>query len=168
VILPFSIEELTADDAARYNAFFAAGAEAHSDTLRIAPADVTSAPFVTVPMLDVATFLARDGREAREWIGVGTVERERGRAKRRHIAWVLRMYVRADRSGGGVGRAILEAAIARARTMSGVAKVNLTVAEGNARAVRLYESAGFRTFAREEDAFRSPEPRAELSMSLAL
>gem|GEM_PF-4206009 len=34
--------------------------------------------------------------------------------------------------------------------------------------VGLYESVGFRTFGREEDAFRDSAPRAELSMSLKL
>jgi ribosomal protein S18 acetylase RimI-like enzyme len=42
------------------------------------------------------------------------------------------------------------------------------VAAHNNRAVGLYESEGFRTIGREEDAFRDPTPRAELTMSLRL
>jgi ribosomal protein S18 acetylase RimI-like enzyme len=99
---------------------------------------------------------------------VVTIEREPGRQKRRHLAWVLRMYVSADSAGRGVGRALLAAALERARALPGVEKVNLTVAEHNARAVALYESVGFRRFAREEDAFRDALPRTELTMALRL
>jgi ribosomal protein S18 acetylase RimI-like enzyme len=96
------------------------------------------------------------------------VERESGRAKRRHIAWVLRMYVSADAAGAGIGRKLLERAVARARELPGVHKLNLTVAAHNERAVGLYRSVGFREFAREEDAFRDPLPRCELTMALPL
>jgi ribosomal protein S18 acetylase RimI-like enzyme len=78
------------------------------------------------------------------------------------------MYVASHAAGGGVGRAILRALIARARETAGISKLNLTVAAENARAVALYESEGFRVFGREEDAFRDPSPRAELSMTLVL
>jgi ribosomal protein S18 acetylase RimI-like enzyme len=46
--------------------------------------------------------------------------------------------------------------------------VNLTVAAHNARAVGLYGSEGFQLIGREEDAFRDPTPRTELTMSLSL
>ncbi|HEY6078729.1 MAG TPA: GNAT family N-acetyltransferase, partial [Polyangiaceae bacterium] len=68
----------------------------------------------------------------------------------------------------GVGRALLRAAVARARSCAGVDKVNLTVAAHNERAVGLYGSEGFQLIGREEDAFRDPTPRTELTMSLSL
>jgi ribosomal protein S18 acetylase RimI-like enzyme len=157
---------LVASDAAAYNDFFRSGALAHPDTLRISPADIAAAPFKTDHGAEGTTFVA-EGNDGR-WLGVVTVEREQGREKRRHIAWVLRMYVAASSAGAGVGRALMRAALGRARELPGVAKVNLTVAAHNARAVGLYESEGFRTIAREEDAFRDPTPRTELTMSVTL
>ncbi len=73
------------------------------------------------------------------------------------------MYVPRELTGQGIGMALFRAALAR--EMPGVAKLNLTVAAHNANAVHLYESEGFVAFAREEDALRDPEPRAELMMS---
>jgi ribosomal protein S18 acetylase RimI-like enzyme len=164
--LPFALRALVAGDAATYNDFFRQGVHAHPDTLRISPRDIAAAPFKTDQGAEGTTFVAVDA--AGDWLGVVTLEREQGREKRRHIAWVLRMYVAAGGAGAGVGRALLLAAIGRARELPGVEKVNLTVAAHNARAVGLYESVGFATFGREEDAFRDPAPRAELSMSLKL
>jgi ribosomal protein S18 acetylase RimI-like enzyme len=161
-----SLRALGVEDEALYNDFFRQGVLDHPDTLRIAPADIAAAPFKTMHGAEGTTFVAElsDG----QWLGVVTLEREQGREKRRHIAWVLRMYVAQGSSGAGVGRLLLRAALGRARELPGVAKVNLTVAAHNARAVGLYESEGFRTIAREEDAFRDPAPRAELTMTRTL
>jgi GNAT superfamily N-acetyltransferase len=161
-----SLRALGADDAAAYNDFFRIGVLAHPDTLRISPADIASSPFKTDHGAEGTTFVATDERG--NWLGVVTLERELGREKRRHIAWVLRMYVTESNAGSGVGRKLLGAALARARELPGITKVNLTVAAHNARAVGLYESEGFRSIAREEDAFRDPAPRAELTMTLRL
>lgn len=156
----------TAEDAPAYNAFLRRGIAAHPDTLRIAIDDIDRAPFSTEPSADGQTFVAC-ASDAR-WLGVVTIERERGRHKRRHIAWIVRMYVDADHAGSGIGRRLLQAAIAHARGLAGVDKLNLTVAAHNLAAIQLYTSEGFREFAREDDAFRSPAPQSELTMSLRL
>ncbi len=163
---PVALRALVASDATAYNEFFRGGVLAHPDTLRISPADIAAAPFRTEHGADGTTFAGVDERGV--WLGVVTLEREQGREKRRHIAWVLRMYVAASCAGTGVGRKLLRAALAGARELPGVTKVNLTVAAHNARAVGLYESEGFRTIGREDDAFRDPAPRAELTMSVTL
>jgi len=163
---PFSVSALGAAEAPAYNAFFRRGALEHPDTLRISPADIETSPFKTEHGAEGTTFAARD--EAGRLLGVVTVEREAGREKRRHIAWILRMYVTNECAGAGVGRALLRAALSRARELPGVAKLNLTVAAHNARAVRLYESEGFQIIAREPDAFRDSQPRTELTMTLTL
>ena len=162
----FTLRALEASDATAYNDFFRQGTLAHPDTLRITAGDIAAAPFKTCHGPAGTTFVAEGA--AGDWLGVVTVEREQGREKRRHIAWILRMYVAKSGAGAGIGRALLQAAIGRARELPGVEKVNLTVAAHNARAVGLYESVGFRTFGREEDAFRDAAPRAELSMTLKL
>lgn len=164
--LPFVIRALRAPDAVAYNALLTRGVRQHPDTLRIAEADIAESPFDTGERPDAATFAAvsPDGG----FIGTVAVERERGRQKRRHVAWLLRMYVTLEAAGQGVGRALLAHGIEFARTLPGVEKLNLTVAAHNQRAVALYQRHGFREFSREEDAFRDPSPRTELSMSLRL
>jgi ribosomal protein S18 acetylase RimI-like enzyme len=158
------VRSLRVDEAVAYNDFLRIGLEAHPDTLRISVADLEAAPFRTEATAETMTLVAV--RDDGSWLGVTTVERERGREKRRHVAWLLRMYVDAAVSGAGVGRALLRAGIAKARAMHGVSKLNLTVAEHNQRAIALYTSEGFRVFGREEDAFRDALPRCELSLSL--
>ncbi len=161
-----TVAPLDASDADAYNRFFREGAASHPDTLAISRPDIDAAPFRTAHPNGGATLVACDATG--KWLGVVTVEREGGREKRRHIAWVLRMYVPAAHAGRGVGRALLREAIATARQLPGVDKLNLTVAAHNAHAVGLYESEGFRTFASEADAFRDPQSRTELTMALNL
>lgn len=163
---PPLVSALSPADAPRYCEFLLEGVRAHSDALRISPEDILSAPFRLEHGSEGATLVALDERGA--WLGVVTVEREQGRSKRRHVGWILRMYVRAASAGAGVGRALLRAAIQHGRSLPGVQKLNLTVAAHNERAVGLYQSEGFQVFSREEDAFRDPEPRTELTLSLRL
>lgn len=161
----FVVRTLGAADAAAYNALLTRGVRQHPDTLRIAEADIAERPFDTSETSESATFAAfADGA----LVGTVAVERERGRVKRRHVAWLLRMYVPLESAGRGVGRALLLCGIEFARSLPGVEKLNLTVAAHNTRAVSLYERHGFREFSREADAFRDPSPRTELSMSLRL
>ena len=65
------------------------------------------------------------------------------RPKARHIASVSGMMVRRDQTGHGIGQALLEATIARARGASGIEMLTLSVTAGNTAAVRLYQRAGF-------------------------
>jgi GNAT superfamily N-acetyltransferase len=57
-------------------------------------------------------------------------------------AWLDELYVEPTLRGAGVGRALLTAAIAHARSV-GAAAVDLEVVEGHERAARLYEREGF-------------------------
>ena len=87
-----------------------------------------------------------------ELYGFVGLEREL-RAKNRHKATVMGMYVAPEVGGHGVGRALLEALVRHARA-NGLESLVLTVTEGNQRARRLYEAAGFRSFGIEPDAIR--------------
>ena len=87
-----------------------------------------------------------------EMCGMVGLEHER-RAKNRHKGVVIGMYVTPERAGQGVGRALLQALLAHARS-EGVQSLVLTVTEGNAHAQRLYTGAGFRSFGIEPDAIR--------------
>lgn len=80
------------------------------------------------------------------------LERE-ARPKNRHKGTVMGMYVAPEIGGQGVGRALLKALVAHARA-NGLESLVLTVTDGNERALRLYRSAGFRSFGIEPDAIR--------------
>ena len=89
---------------------------------------------------------------------VGTVTLEfSDRAKTRHKAHVVGMYVRPEHQGKGIGRALLDAAVAHARTLAHVQVLNLTVTEGNAAALALYERAGFQAFGTEPMAVQTTD-----------
>jgi RimJ/RimL family protein N-acetyltransferase len=56
---------------------------------------------------------------------------------------LLGISVAGDRRGRGVGRALLQAAIAEAKSWPGLCRIELLVVARNAGAIRLYESVGF-------------------------
>ncbi len=70
------------------------------------------------------------------------------RAKQRHKGTVVAMYVAREAAGRGLGRELLRALITHAPTI-GLTDLVLTVTEGNASAIRLYEDAGFIAFGTE-------------------
>jgi RimJ/RimL family protein N-acetyltransferase len=74
--------------------------------------------------------------------------------KNRHKALVWGMYVVPSARQHGVGRALLEAALAYARAWPGVTQVHLGVSETAVAAKRLYEAAGFRCWGREPRALQ--------------
>jgi RimJ/RimL family protein N-acetyltransferase len=73
------------------------------------------------------------------------------RVKVRHRGHVFGMYVPAEKSGRGIGRALLDAMFAHAADER-LAQLVLTVTATNERARRLYERAGFGPFGREPGA----------------
>ena len=159
-----NIRRLSPSDADKYNEFFAEGTRRFPTTLRIHELDIQQSPFSIATHDGSCTLLAY---EEERWLGVGTVERELGRVKRNHIAWVVRMLV--VEGNRGVGRAILKELKTIAKQWSGIEKLNLTVAAHNTGAIHLYESEGFAVFSKEKDAFRVNEQAIdELSMSLVL
>jgi RimJ/RimL family protein N-acetyltransferase len=87
-----------------------------------------------------------------ELYGIVGLERE-SRSKNRHKATVVGMYVAPEATGQGLGRALMQALLAHARSV-GVQSLVLTVTDGNPAATRLYESVGFRSFGIEPDAIR--------------
>ncbi len=150
------IRLVTADEANRYNDFFKTGVLAHPDRFRIVPEDFAEMPFDPSPSANGFTLVATSEND--DWFGVVSVEREAGRAKRRHIAWLVRMYVAETASGRGIGRALLRDAIARSGSdLFGVKQLNLTVLAANEPAKRLYLSEGFTVFAHEPNALHDAD-----------
>ncbi|MEO8754058.1 MAG: GNAT family N-acetyltransferase [Casimicrobiaceae bacterium] len=83
--------------------------------------------------------------------GVGLVRE--ARQKSRHKADIVAMYVMPEYARRGIGRALLDHAIAFARD-AGVEQLVLTVTQTNAAARELYAAAGFVTFGVEPRAIK--------------
>ncbi len=86
-------------------------------------------------------------------VGIIVCHRER-KLKASHKATVEGMYVVPEARGRGIGRALLERAIAEARGWPGVEKLTLTVVERAGAARALYRAAGFRPYGLEPDSLR--------------
>lgn len=91
------------------------------------------------------------------------------RSKQRHKGLLFGMYVAPEQMSHGVGRALLDACLDRARSIPALEQINLTVTATNARAMRLYQAAGFRTFGVEERALKidgAYHPKAHMVLYL--
>jgi len=82
------------------------------------------------------------------------------------VAHVFQMWVAPEKRGRGVGRALLDAAIAWARSV-GARAIVLGVTVGNGEAARLYEAAGFVATGSEKPLRPGSELRSR-AMRLAL
>jgi RimJ/RimL family protein N-acetyltransferase len=89
-------------------------------------------------------------------IGSTGLHREDG-AKDRHKAMIWGVYSALEARGRGVGRALMNTAIARARATPGVERLTLSVATHNTAARALYISLGFRPWGVERHALKLPD-----------
>ncbi len=74
--------------------------------------------------------------------------------KMTHKLHLWGMYVRPEGRGRGIARALMQAALAHARTLDGVTQVQISVTEDADAARTLYEELGFRVWGTEPDAIR--------------
>ncbi|MGG1575465.1 N-acetyltransferase family protein [Fictibacillus sp. NRS-1165] len=86
-------------------------------------------------------------------VGIVTLVQE-SHKKMSHKANIFAMYVTSRRRGKGTGKALMEAAIQKAKDMKEIEKVNLTVVSSNERAKRLYSSLGFVSYGTETRALQ--------------
>ena len=110
-----------------------------------------SLDFVRTALADEHQQAVFGGFEGATLTGMVGVIRE-ARIKRRHTALIWGMYVTTHARKNGVGRALLGAATAHARTWPGVDQVHLSVTDTAIPARKLYEAAGFRSWGREPHA----------------
>jgi RimJ/RimL family protein N-acetyltransferase len=103
-----------------------------------------------VPDADHAIFGAFD---AATLVGTTGLQRE-GRIKLAHKALIWGVYVAPAFRGRGVGRMLLDRALARARSMSDMLQITLGVNTANAAAIALYKSVGFEPFGLERGFMR--------------
>ena len=96
------------------------------------------------------TFGAFDGDTL---LGTVTLTQESG-AKDQHKGVITAMYVTPEARGRGLGRALLLAAIERARATPGVEQAHLGVVTTNTAARALYASVGFEAYGTEPHALK--------------
>ncbi|GAB3643027.1 GNAT family N-acetyltransferase [Spirosoma arcticum] len=148
-----TIIELTNEHPHDYKTFFMGGLHAYRSCFRISPDDEAREPFPTTGTAD--SFTLGLLTEAGTLAGVVSFQREgQTREKLRHKGLLFRMYVSTEHGGKGFGRQLLNDLIRRVREKTDVEQINLTVAATNESAKRLYERAGFRSFARELNALK--------------
>lgn len=97
-----------------------------------------------------------DGMIGMLWFGRET------RTKRRHKALIWRTFVQRPYRGCGVGRDLLQAAIAHAHTVKELTTLYLGVSGKSPNARRLYESFGFTVWGTEPDSIRHDGESTEL------
>ncbi|MGV3572439.1 MAG: GNAT family N-acetyltransferase [Ramlibacter sp.] len=147
------IRLLTAADAAAYRALRLRGLREHPEAFTSSYGEDLQHPEqITAARLASATHAFWGAFEGGKLVGIVGLERER-RAKNRHKAIVVGMYVAGEAAGRGVARGLLGALLAQARG-EGLESLVLTVTEGNDKARRLYEAAGFRSFGIEPRAIK--------------
>ncbi|VVE72967.1 Spermidine N(1)-acetyltransferase [Pandoraea captiosa] len=149
------IRRLVPTDALAFQALRLAGLQAHPEAFGSSYEEEKDWPVERV----------REWLTARPDAGVfGAFEDERligvlglGRQTRRnfaHVGFLWGMYVQASATGRGVGRRLLEAALALARSQPGLRHITLQVNADNRAAIALYQSFGFVEIGREPDAMR--------------
>ena len=74
------------------------------------------------------------------------------RLKRRHTGGIWGMFVAPSCRGQGVGAALLQEALTRAKAIPGLRSIHLSVTASQPAARRLYESAGFRSYGTKAEA----------------
>lgn len=149
---------LTEQNAKSYRSLMLQAYELDADAFTSTPEERAAEPLswwvrrIGGPRAERAAFGAFNGNEL-----VGAVALEFSRKpKTRHRALLIGMFVLPRFRGAGIGRALVEAAIDFALAREGVRTIILTVTEGNAPAIALYQSVGFERIGIEPMAIHTP------------
>jgi len=165
------VTRLSAADAPRYRALMLHAYAAAADAFTSTPEERAAEPesWWVARIADPAGLSQAFGAFVEdELVGTVTVEFA-SKPKTRHKAHVIGMFVKESVRGLGVGMALAHEALAAAAGRSGVQVVTLTVTEGNAPAIALYEACGFMAFGTEPMAIATPEGfRSKVHMWLKL
>lgn len=107
------------------------------------------------PLTEIEAHLAPDSGRNRlgvfdgpELVGMAGVGRDTA-PKVRHKAFIAGMYIAKDHRGKGLGRQLLGHALSFAQSLQGVRQLTLAVTTGNAEAVSLSASMGFKVYGQE-------------------
>jgi ribosomal protein S18 acetylase RimI-like enzyme len=99
-----------------------------------------------------------DGVQGDRLVGIVAFVRAPG-LKNRHIGDIFSMYVAPEARGKGSGRALVEALIARARTLDGMEQLILAVVTTNVAATALYRALGFEVYGQQRHALKLGDGR---------
>ena len=165
------VARLAATDAARYRALMLHAYEVSADAFTSTPEERAAEPeswwvnrIADPNSLSVSFGAFHDD----QLIGTVTVEFA-AKPKTKHKAHLIGMFVIESARRLGVGRALVRAALEAAAARPGVVVVTLTVTQGNASAIALYESCGFQAFGIEPMAIATPSGfRSKVHMWLQL
>ena len=152
------VSPLTAQDARRYRELMLHAYEVAADAFTSTPEQRAAEPeswWIKRIADPTGMSLAFGAFEGEELVGTVTVEFS-AKSKTSHKAHIIGMFVCTAARGLGAGKALLDAALEAARSRPGILVVTLTVTEGNAPAIRLYESCGFKSFGVEPMAIATP------------
>jgi len=144
------LRRLGAADAAAYRALRLAGLAESPEAFGSDVATEAAAPVETFAERLATVYVAGAfaGGQLVAVAGFRPLERE----KTRHRGDLWGVYVAPEARGAGLGRRVVEYALAHARTR--VEQVHLAVTAGNAAAVALYEHLGFVRYGTEPHALR--------------
>lgn len=143
------IRRLTPDDAPAYRELRLRALREHPDAFTSDWQDANARPLEESRQRLASALVPFWGAFDEHGALVGMVGLEcASRAKQRHKGTVVAMYVAREAAGRGLGRELLRALMVHAPAM-GITDLVLTVTEGNASAIRLYEEAGFTAFGTE-------------------
>lgn len=170
------IRALNIEDAATYHAFRLEGLKLYPDAFRSAYEDDIKKPIEwakkrIVPSSDNPNGFVLgvfEDETTQQLIGATSLEASSAR-KVKHVAHVLGMLVAPAHTRQGIGNALLQDLIDRARTISYVEQLHLTVTSTNSTAIALYERHGFTKDGIERRALKIDEQYFDkLHMSLLL
>jgi ribosomal protein S18 acetylase RimI-like enzyme len=147
------IRHLVPSDAAAYQSLRLAALRESPSAFGSSYEEECDSPLATVeayldPNADRCKFGAFDGDDL---VGIIGVAREGGR-KVRHKGFIRGMYVAPSHRAKGIGKQLLERGLAFAMAMEGLRQVTLSVTAGNASAIAMYETMGFKAFGHEPEA----------------
>jgi ribosomal protein S18 acetylase RimI-like enzyme len=147
------IRRLAATDAPAYRALRLRSLREHPEAFTTSAEELERQPLADsekrLAAADMKWWGAFEGGHLAGYVGL---DRET-RAKSRHKATLVGMYVAPEFAGRGIGRALVDALLAEAKA-DGLESIVLTVTEGNAKAAQLYERCGFRSFGVEPRAIK--------------
>jgi len=150
------VKELHQSNLTEYRNFILRALVEHSEFFRISVEDEISAPFPTQSTEDSFTLGAMD--DFGNLMGIVSFQREgENRMKIRHKGLLFRMYVAQEFTGKGIGRALIQEVILRAKSLPNMEQINLTLVATNTRAKELYLSFGFKTYGIERRAHKSKD-----------
>ena len=143
------IRTLTEDDAAVYRVLRLEALQTNPEAFGSSYEETVARPLsATAERLRDPDAFTLGAFEGDALIGTVTLVRDQG-LKMRHRANIYAMYVTPAARGRGVGRALMEEAIRRARQVPGLEQLHLAVVSSNTAARALYDTLGFVVYGRD-------------------